>query len=99
MNLDKQEHLICEALVREIGRAARWVAIVQAWEALLHVRQMAHTMQQETRLHHSFGVWDDEASLSNNDDLEEIIVIDKDGNVTPRGATVLRDPDLKRSTP
>lgn len=66
-SFDKQEYLICEALVREISRAPRWTAIVHAWEALLSVRQMAHTMRQETHLHHSFGVWGDEASLSDNE--------------------------------
>jgi len=42
-----RECLICEALVREIGRAQRWSAIEEAWSALLHVRQMGENLRQE----------------------------------------------------
>ena len=43
----EDESLICEALVREIGRATRWTAIVEAWEALMYVRLMAAAMASE----------------------------------------------------
>ena len=39
--------LICEALVREIGQAKRWLAVVEAWQALLHVRRMEDHRQWE----------------------------------------------------
>jgi hypothetical protein len=47
MSIENQESLICEALVREIGAASRWCAVVEAWEALLHVRIMAKNMKAE----------------------------------------------------
>ncbi len=45
--LSKEESLVCEALVREIGRADRWSAVMDAWKALLHVRRMAGGMHKE----------------------------------------------------
>ncbi len=45
--LETEEYLICEALVREIGRAERWQSISAAWTALLHVRHMAKQMRNE----------------------------------------------------
>jgi hypothetical protein len=45
--VEKQEPLICEALVREIILAQRWSAVIETWEALLHVRQMAKSMKSE----------------------------------------------------
>lgn len=44
---DNEEALICEALVREIGRATRWKAVVEAWDALLSVRRMAEELRKE----------------------------------------------------
>lgn len=41
---EKQRDLICEALVREISIANRWQAVVEAWEALVHVRQLAKSI-------------------------------------------------------
>jgi hypothetical protein len=38
-NIQREEDLICEALVREIGGASRWSARVEAWEALLSTRR------------------------------------------------------------
>lgn len=43
----READLVCEALVREIGNAQRWSAVVEAWEALLHVRRMSRDMQAE----------------------------------------------------
>ncbi|KKK70860.1 hypothetical protein LCGC14_2919720 [marine sediment metagenome] len=48
--LTKEESLVCEALVREIGRADRWSAVMDGWEALLHVRHMASAMHIEARM-------------------------------------------------
>lgn len=42
------EAQICEALVREINRARRWSAVIEAWNALTHVRHMAGNMRQES---------------------------------------------------
>lgn len=42
--------LICEALVREIGQASRWVAVREAWQALLTVRRMQKEMLDEQKL-------------------------------------------------
>lgn len=42
-----EEDLICEALVREIGRATRWQAKVEAWSALMRVRADANLMRAE----------------------------------------------------
>ena len=43
-----EEDLICEALVREIGRGgARWVSRVEAWHALLAVRRHGQDMAKE----------------------------------------------------
>ena len=47
--LAKEESLVCEALVREIRRAQRWSAVMDGWEALLHVRHMANGMHIEAR--------------------------------------------------
>lgn len=41
------ETVICEALVREIGIAQRWQGMVEAWQALLRVRQMARSLKME----------------------------------------------------
>jgi hypothetical protein len=46
-NFDTEYSLVREALVREIGKADRWSAVVDAWEALLHVRRMAGSMLEE----------------------------------------------------
>lgn len=43
----QEADLVCEALVREIGRAGRWSAIVEAWEALLTVRHMQRQRERE----------------------------------------------------
>ena len=43
----QEESLICEALVREISKAQRWMSIVEAWQALLHVRHMAKSLHDE----------------------------------------------------
>ena len=39
--------LICEALVREIRHARRWMAVREAWYALLHVRAMQEYLVAE----------------------------------------------------
>lgn len=47
---DKFEHdgnLVCEAIIREIARASRWSAVMDAWKALLHVRQMQKSLSDE----------------------------------------------------
>lgn len=41
---------IREALVCEIRDAQRWSAIMEAWDALLHVRLMAKQMKEEAEL-------------------------------------------------
>lgn len=46
-NFETEADLICEALVREIGRANRWIAIREAWLALLSVRRMAKQLNEE----------------------------------------------------
>ena len=48
--LSQEEALICEALVREIGRAGRWSAVIDGFNALLHVRHMADNMQKEDQM-------------------------------------------------
>ena len=47
--LAEEESLICEALVREIGMAQRWSAVLDGFNALLHVRHMAAPMHLEAR--------------------------------------------------
>lgn len=44
---DVEETLIREALVGEIAEADRWVAVVKAWQALIHVRIMAGNLRAE----------------------------------------------------
>ena len=51
--LTKEEALICETLVREIGRAGRWSAVLEGFNALLHVRHMAASMHIEAGLFES----------------------------------------------
>lgn len=46
---DNEADLICEALVREIGRDTRWMAKVAAWQALLSVRRQSEGMESERR--------------------------------------------------
>lgn len=48
--LAKEESLVCEALVREIGQATRWSAVLEGFNALLHVRHMAAPMHREARM-------------------------------------------------
>ena len=43
----KQLSFIRRALVREIRDARTWIAVVEAWEALLHVKRMAGNMIKE----------------------------------------------------
>lgn len=43
----READLVCEALVREINSASRWTAVVDAWQALVHVRRMAREMEAE----------------------------------------------------
>jgi NAD-specific glutamate dehydrogenase len=47
MSIANEEALVCEALVREIGRADRWSAVTEAWDALLHVRRMGESLRAE----------------------------------------------------
>lgn len=42
--IEREAALVAEALVREIRDAARWAAVVEAWEALLKVRRMADSL-------------------------------------------------------
>jgi hypothetical protein len=53
----KEGDLVCEALVREIYHAKRWTAIVEAWMALLSVREMQknHRIELEHFCTHSAG--------------------------------------------
>ena len=52
--LVKEEALICEALVREVVRATRWSAVLDAFNALGHVRIMAGNMHREAaQMEHS----------------------------------------------
>lgn len=44
---NNEADLICEALVKEIGRGGRWCAIVEAWQALLTVRRISKNMDDE----------------------------------------------------
>jgi len=48
--IETEEHLICEALVREIRSATRWSGIVEAWDALLYVRLLAKQLKEEQKL-------------------------------------------------
>jgi len=50
MSRENETELVCEALVREIGRAKRWQAVVGAWHALLNVRRMSKAMAEEHEL-------------------------------------------------
>jgi hypothetical protein len=50
--LEGEIALVCEALVREIGMATRWCAVMDAWQALLHVRLISKDMLSELRRHH-----------------------------------------------
>lgn len=45
--IDTEASLVREALVREIHEAKRWSAVVEAWQALLKVREMANSIQNE----------------------------------------------------
>ena len=45
--LAKEESLICEALVKEMGRATRWSAVLDVFNTLGHVRLMAANMHRE----------------------------------------------------
>lgn len=45
--MDREESLVCEALVCEIRDAKRWIAVVEAWQALLAVRRMARSLREE----------------------------------------------------
>jgi len=45
--IELEEALVCEALVREIGQATRWSAALDAWNALMHVRKMAYSRRRE----------------------------------------------------
>ena len=45
--IDREESLVCEALVREIGSADRWSAILEAWSSLMYVRKMAANLRSE----------------------------------------------------
>ena len=54
-NLENEESLACEALVREINRATRWTAVLGAWQALLNVRRMAAAMHKEAELFEGRG--------------------------------------------
>lgn len=42
---DLDEQLVCEALVCEIRDAKRWVAVMEAFQALLAVRRMAESLR------------------------------------------------------
>jgi hypothetical protein len=46
-DIQREEDLICEALVREIGRASRWSARVEAWRALLSTRREGESLRRE----------------------------------------------------
>lgn len=46
---NNEADLICEALVREIARGGRWMAVVDAWQALLTVRRMEGNMTAERK--------------------------------------------------
>lgn len=46
-DIGTEADLICEALVREIGRAQHWTAAQEAWDALLHVRRMHKDLSAE----------------------------------------------------
>ena len=60
-NIQNEEDLICEALVREIGRASRWSARVEAWQALLSTRHEGKCLRQEQA-----GMKDESPSSSPN---------------------------------
>ena len=64
-DIQTEEDLICEALVREIGRASRWSARVEAWQALLSTRREGESLRRE-REHLNNGV----ASSSPNTEVE-----------------------------
>lgn len=49
-SLEREEALICETLVREIGRAGRWSAVLEGFDALVHVRHMAASLHKEARM-------------------------------------------------
>ena len=48
-SLEGEEQLVCEALVRELGRAKRWSAVLEGFTALTHVRHMAAAMHNEAQ--------------------------------------------------
>ncbi len=47
ISIKDEADLVCEALVREMGRASRWQSVSEAWHALLHVRGMAKRLTEE----------------------------------------------------
>ena len=47
--IEREADLVCEALVREIGRAQRWQAVKEAHDALLTVRRISNQMAVEQR--------------------------------------------------
>ncbi len=53
--LAEEESLVCEALVREIGKADTWSAVMDGWKALLHVRHTASAMHTEARAFREHG--------------------------------------------
>jgi len=55
-DIQREEDLICEALVREIGRAPRWIARVQAWQALLSTRDAGKELREENCKVHGSAV-------------------------------------------
>ena len=45
--IENEYQLVREALVREIRDAKRWSVVVEAWEALLSVKQQAKSLINE----------------------------------------------------
>lgn len=46
-DVQRDEDLICEALVREIDRASRWTARVEAWQALVSTRHRGQCLRAD----------------------------------------------------
>ncbi len=62
---ERDADLVCEALVREIRRAGRWTAIMEACGALLAVRRRAKDMSREQEMGDSMNAQSESSRKEN----------------------------------
>jgi hypothetical protein len=46
-DLEREVSMVCEGIIREMGRATCWVAVRDCWQTLEHVRMMANGLLAE----------------------------------------------------